>query len=156
MTSEQTFVDEWFHTGDEVKFDEQGELYIVDRLKELIKVRGFQVAPAELEGHLLDHEYVADVCVVAVPNEHSGEVPCAFVVLHATLAKKTKSNPQEVRRVKSELIKHVADHKTKYKWLEGGVEFIDDVPKTASGKLLRRVLRDRAREVRANQAQSKL
>jgi len=70
-------------------------------------------------------------------------------MLHASLAKKTKRNPQEARRVKVELIKHVADHKTKYKRLEGGVEFIDEIPKTASGKLLRRVLRDRAREVRA-------
>jgi len=154
--TKETFVDGWLHTGDEVKFDEQGELYVVDRLKELIKVRGFQVAPAELEGHLLDHEYVTDVCVVPVPNEYSGEVPLAFVVLHAKLAKRIKSNPQEARRIKAELIQHVADHKTKYKWLEGGVEFVDDIPKTASGKLLRRLLRDRAREARVNQAESKL
>jgi acyl-coenzyme A synthetase/AMP-(fatty) acid ligase len=59
----------------------------------------------ELEGHLLDHEYVADVCVVPIPNEYSGEVPLAFVVLHARLAKKIKDNPQEAQRVRAEIIK---------------------------------------------------
>jgi len=156
QATKETFVNGWLRTGDEVKFDEQGELYVVDRLKELIKVRGFQVAPAELEGHLLNHKYVADVCVVSVVDEYSGEVPLAFVVPHASLAQKIKNEAKEAQKVKAELLKHVSDHKTKYKWLEGGVEFVDDIPKTSSGKLLRRVLRDRARESRANKPQPKL
>ena len=61
-------------------FNERKEIFVVDRIKELIKVRGFQVAPAELEGHLLGHPAVADVCVVGVPDEYSGELPYAFVV----------------------------------------------------------------------------
>jgi len=145
-STKEAFVDGWFHTGDEVKFDEHGDLYVVDRLKELIKVRGFQVAPAELEAHLLDHKYVGDVCVVPVPDEYSGEIPLAFVVPHASIASKINEDAKEAEKVKAELISHVANHKTKYKWLEGGVEFIDVIPKNASGKLLRRVLRDRVRE----------
>ncbi|KZP07131.1 amp dependent CoA ligase [Athelia psychrophila] len=143
----ETFVDGWVRTGDEVRFDEQGELWIVDRLKELIKVRGFQVAPSELEGHLLDHPAVADACVVPVPDEYSGELPLAFVVPHASFADKIRADPQEAERVKAELLAHVADAKSRYKWLAGGVEFVDKIPKTPSGKLLRRVLRERAREL---------
>lgn len=69
QATKETFTEGWVRTGDEVVFNEQGELTVVDRLKELIKVRGFQVAPAELEGHLLDHPYVADVCVVPVDRK---------------------------------------------------------------------------------------
>jgi len=159
QATKTTFVDGWVHTGDEALFTEQGELRIVDRLKELIKVRGFQVAPAELEGHLLDHKYVVDVCVVPVPDEYSGEVPLAFVVPDVNLAKKIKNDVKEATRIKAELIRHVADHKAKYKWLAGGVQFTDEIPKTSSGKLMRRVLRDKAkeaREVSANQPKSKL
>ena len=68
-------------TGDEGRIDAQGELFITDRIKELIKVRGLQVAPSEIEGLLVDHPAVADVCVVGVPDEYSGELPYAFVVL---------------------------------------------------------------------------
>ncbi len=67
-------------TGDEVYFNERKEIFVVDRIKELIKVRGFQVPPAELEGHLLDHPDVGDVCVVGIPDEYSGELPLAFIV----------------------------------------------------------------------------
>jgi len=135
----ELFFNRWVHTGDEVKFDDQGELYVFDRLKELIKVRGFQV---ELEGHLSDHKYVADVCVVPVPDEYCGEVPFAFVVPRPSLAQKAKNEGKEAQKVKAELLKHVANHKTKYKWREGGLEFVDVIPKTPSGKRLRRVLRD--------------
>ena len=77
----ETFVDGWVRTGDEGRIDAQGELFITDRIKELIKVRGLQVAPSEIEGLLVDHPAVADVCVVGVPDEYSGELPYAFVVL---------------------------------------------------------------------------
>ena len=115
--------------------------------QELIKVRGFQVAPAELEGHLLDHPAVTDACVVPVPDEYSGELPRAYIVPHASIAEKIRSDPEEAERIKAELVQHVSDAKTRHKWLAGGVEFVDKIPKTASGKLLRRVLKDRAAEL---------
>ena len=80
FSTEETFLDGWIRTGDEVYFNERKEIFVVDRIKELIKVRGFQVPPAELEGHLLDHPDVGDVCVVGIPDEYSGELPLAFVV----------------------------------------------------------------------------
>ncbi|QRW06027.1 AMP binding enzyme [Ceratobasidium sp. AG-Ba] len=79
--TKETYVDGWVHTGDEVVIKKSGDVLIVDRLKELIKVRGFQVAPAELEGHLLDHPFVDDVGVIGLPDDYSGEVPLAFVAL---------------------------------------------------------------------------
>ncbi|KAG8758954.1 hypothetical protein FRC12_009885 [Ceratobasidium sp. 428] len=88
--TKETFVDGWVHTGDEVIINKAGDLFIVDRLKELIKVRGFQVAPAELEGHLLDHSLVDDAGVIGLPDEFSGEVPLAFVVLSAQAKKSAK------------------------------------------------------------------
>jgi 4-coumarate--CoA ligase len=75
------------------------------RLQELIKVRGFQVAPAELEGHLLSHPDVADVCVVPVPDEFSGELPLAYIVLHPPAAKRAASNIAEAEAIKTDLCK---------------------------------------------------
>ncbi|KAI0066474.1 phenylacetyl-CoA ligase [Artomyces pyxidatus] len=142
--TDETFLDGWVRTGDEVVYDEKGEITIVDRLKELIKVRGFQVAPAELEGHLLTHPDVADVCVVAVPDDFSGELPFAFIVLHEAAAARAAT---EGAAIKAALAKYVSDVKTNYKWLAGGVEFIDVIPKNPSGKLLRRVLKVKAKEI---------
>ncbi|KAI0672316.1 amp dependent CoA ligase [Trametes maxima] len=143
----ETFQDGWVVTGDEVYFNERKEIFVVDRIKELIKVRGFQVPPAELEGHLLDHPDVADVCVVGIPDEYSGELPLAFVVPSAPAQERLKTDPAAARTVRSAIMKHVADHKTAYKHLVG-VEFVDAIPKNPSGKLLRRFLRDRAKELR--------
>lgn len=70
-----------------------------------MKVRGFQVAPAELEGHLLQHPAIADTCVVGVPDEYSGEVPLAFVVLHSDIAKKAASNSSEATKLKEDIKK---------------------------------------------------
>ncbi|TFY83844.1 hypothetical protein EWM64_g170 [Hericium alpestre] len=112
-----------------------------------LAVRGFQVAPAELEGHLLDHPDVADACVVPVPDDFNGELPFAFIVLRphaATLA----VDPKAIAKLKKAIAKHVSDAKIKYKWLNGGIEFIDVVPKNASGKLLRRMLKDKAKAAR--------
>ncbi|KAI0294956.1 phenylacetyl-CoA ligase [Russula brevipes] len=139
----------WVRTGDEVEFDADGNIYVVDRLKELIKVRGFQVAPAELEGHLLSHPDVADVCVVPIPDEFSGELPLAYVVLHPPAAVRATSSTTEAEAIKADLSKYVSDVKVQYKWLKGGVEFIDAIPKNPSGKLLRRVLREKAKVDRA-------
>ncbi|KAF3910801.1 hypothetical protein ABW20_dc0103169 [Dactylellina cionopaga] len=144
----ETFIIEyglrWLRTGDEavMKKSPAGNqhLFIVDRLKELIKISGFQVAPAELEGHLLNHPKVADCAVIPVPNEKTGELPKAFVVLNPEV--------KPMDEVKQELMKWVSDHKSRHKRLGGGVEFIDVVPKSPSGKILRRLLRDKERERR--------
>jgi acyl-coenzyme A synthetase/AMP-(fatty) acid ligase len=73
--------DGWLHTGDIVTVDEEGYIFVVDRLKELIKYKGMQVAPAEIEGVLLTHPAIADAAVIGIPDEEAGEVPKAFVVL---------------------------------------------------------------------------
>uniref|UniRef100_D8PTE7 Acetyl-CoA synthetase-like protein n=1 Tax=Schizophyllum commune (strain H4-8 / FGSC 9210) TaxID=578458 RepID=D8PTE7_SCHCM len=137
----------WVRTGDE-GYVKDHEIYVVDRLKELIKVRGFQVAPAELEGHLLQHPAVADACVVGVPDEYSGEVPLAFVVLHESYKGKVTGGAA-LEELKADIAKHVADNKAAYKRLAGGVVMIDAIPKNPSGKILRRLLRDRAKAERA-------
>ena len=95
----------WLRTGDEVIINKRKEIFVVDRIKELIKVRGFQVAPSELEGHLLEHAAVADVCVVSIPDDFSGELPLAFVVLAPGVQAAVMNNPQEERKIKQELMK---------------------------------------------------
>jgi acyl-CoA synthetase (AMP-forming)/AMP-acid ligase II len=121
----------WLHTGDIARLDENGELRIVDRMKELIKYKGYQVAPAELEALLLTHPAIADAAVIPRPDEEAGEVPKAFVVAAAgaTLA------PDEV-------IEFVADRVAPYKKVRA-VEIVDEIPKSPSGKILRRVLIER-------------
>ncbi|KAH9964248.1 phenylacetyl-CoA ligase [Russula dissimulans] len=141
----ETFIgDGWIRTGDKVIIDKNNDMFIVDRIKEILKVRGFQVAPAEIEGHLLQHPDVADACVVGFPDEYNGEVPLAFVVLSADATKRAAQSEAEATNIKSAISKHVADHHAPYKRLAGGVEFIDAIPKNPSGKLLRRILRDKA------------
>ncbi|KAI1827679.1 hypothetical protein F4861DRAFT_329985 [Xylaria intraflava] len=136
----------WIRTGDVavVQMSPSGNEHfaVVDRLKELIKSKGHQVPPAELEAHLLTHPSVSDCAVIPVPDERAGEVPKAFVVKSAAAA----HEPDEA--VARAIAKHVEDHKARYKWLKGGVEFIDAVPKSPSGKILRRLLKDREREAR--------
>lgn len=121
--------DGWFCSGDIGYFDEDGWFYVTDRLKELIKVKGLQVAPAELEALLQNHEKIADAAVIGVANEQLGEAPKAYVVKkYASLGER-------------EVEEYVAGRVAKHKHLVGGVEFIDAVPKSVSGKILRRVLR---------------
>ncbi|OAX36146.1 acetyl-CoA synthetase-like protein [Rhizopogon vinicolor AM-OR11-026] len=146
--TKETFVNGWLRTGDEVKMNRKGEIVVLDRLKEMLKVRGFQVAPAELEGCILDHPDVTDTCVVGIEDDYSGELPLAFVVLRPTVAKRVEENPRAVDDIKASIMKHVADNKVAYKKLAGGVELIDVIPKNPSGKLLRRVLRAKARDMR--------
>jgi acyl-CoA synthetase (AMP-forming)/AMP-acid ligase II len=124
--------DGWLHTGDLGTIDEQGYVYIVDRVKELIKYKGLQVAPAELEAVLLTHPEVADAAVVRFPDEEAGEVPKAFVVARGQV------DPEELMAFVAE---RVAPHKKVRR-----VEFVDEIPKAASGKILRRVLIERDRE----------
>ena len=124
--------DGWLHTGDIGRFDEDGHLFLVDRLKELIKVSGFQVAPAELEALLLTHPGIADAAVVGAPDEHSGEIPVGFVVPRPGV----DLDPDEV-------MAFVAGHVAHYKQIRR-IVIVESIPKSASGKILRRLLRDQA------------
>jgi len=96
-------VTRWVRTGDEAIIDTNNDVFIVDRLKEIMKVRGFQVAPAELEGHLLNHSFVSDVCVVGVPDEYNGEVPFAFIAPSAEASERIKRGEGE--SVKARIVK---------------------------------------------------
>lgn len=124
--------DGWLHTGDVGHVDEDGHLYVVDRLKELIKYKGFQVPPAELEALLLSHPAVADAAVIGVPDDDAGEIPVGYVVL--------KEGQQASE---ADIQGFVAGQVASYKQVRK-VHFVDSVPKSASGKILRRVLRDQA------------
>jgi len=150
--TKETFADGWVRTGDVGKVDRNLELWILDRMKEIMKVRGFQVAPAELEGCILDHPDVNDTCVVGVPDDYSGEVPLAFVVLNSDAAKRAERDINEGAKIKASIQKHVSDNKVYYKRLSGGIEFVPSIPKNPSGKLLRRVLREKARELKMPRA----
>lgn len=121
----------WLRTGDIAHYDNSFQFYITDRLKELIKVKGFQVAPAELEVILRDHPDVADAAVVGQSHPISGEVPRAFIV-----------PKQNAKATENDLKNFVAKKVAVYKHLDGGVTFIDSIPKNASGKILRRVLKE--------------
>ncbi|KAM6493631.1 hypothetical protein JOM56_009992 [Amanita muscaria] len=147
QATEETFVDGWVKTGDIGKINRDGEVFVVDRIKEIMKVKAFPVAPAEIEGCLLDHPDVASACVVGKPDEYSGELPLAFVVLRAPAAERVERDPKASEAIKKSIIKHVADNKAKYKHLTGGVEFIPSIPTTPSGKLLRRVMREKAKAI---------
>ena len=128
--------DGWYHTGDVGLVDPEGYFYIVDRTKELIKYKGMQVAPAELEALLITHPAVLDVAVVRHPDEEAGEVPKAFIVLKGDEA--AKATPADA--IMAWVAGRVAPHK-RVRLLE----FIDQIPKSASGKILRRLLIDRDR-----------
>lgn len=125
--------DGWLHTGDIGHADPDGYFTIVDRLKELIKYKGFQVAPAELEAVLRSHPAVADAAVIPLADDECGEVPKAFVVLRADAAP-------------ADLMAYVAERVAPYKKIRA-LELIDAIPKSPSGKILRRVLREREHAV---------
>jgi acyl-CoA synthetase (AMP-forming)/AMP-acid ligase II len=131
-TAEMIDSDGWVHTGDIGYAHEDGALFIVDRLKELIKYKGRQVAPAELEAVLLSHPAIADAAVIPSPDEKAGEVPIAFVVL------KQSASPEEI-------IDFVAGRVAAHKKIRR-VEFVDEIPKSPAGKILRRLLVQRVRE----------
>jgi acyl-CoA synthetase (AMP-forming)/AMP-acid ligase II len=127
-TAETLVGDGWIRTGDIGRVDENGFFYIVDRLKELIKYKGHQVPPAELEAVLVSHPKVRDAGVIGVPMDDGGESPKACVVAEDGLEA-------------DELIAYVAERVAPYKRVRE-VEFVEEVPKSASGKILRRVLRE--------------
>jgi acyl-CoA synthetase (AMP-forming)/AMP-acid ligase II len=131
-TAQMVDPDGWLHSGDIGHVDDDGYFYVVDRVKELIKYKGEQVAPAELEAVLVSHPAIADAAVVRVPDEQAGEVPKAFVVAKAELSAQ-------------EVMDYVAERVAPYKKVRV-VEFVDEIPKSLSGKILRRVLMERDRQ----------
>jgi acyl-CoA synthetase (AMP-forming)/AMP-acid ligase II len=127
-TAETLVEDDWLRTGDIARIDENGFTFIVDRLKELIKYKGYQVPPAELEAVLVSHPKVKDAGVIGVPMDDGGEAPKAFVVADDGVDA-------------DELMSYVARQVAPYKKVRA-VDFVDEIPKSASGKILRRVLRE--------------
>jgi acyl-CoA synthetase (AMP-forming)/AMP-acid ligase II len=123
--------DGWLKTGDVARVDDDGAFWIVDRVKELIKYKGYQVPPAELEALLVGHPAVADAAVIPIPDEAGGEAPKACIVCAG-----------DERVDEDELMAWVADRVAPYKRIRA-VEVVDEIPKSASGKIMRRLLRDR-------------
>jgi acyl-CoA synthetase (AMP-forming)/AMP-acid ligase II len=124
--------DGWLHSGDLVSFDRDGNLFVVDRLKEMIKCSGYQVAPAELEAELMTHPAVADAAVVPRPDPKAGQVPVAYVVLR---------QPADPAAISSWLAERVASYKRVW-----DVVVTDQIPRAPSGKILRCGLAERERE----------
>jgi acyl-CoA synthetase (AMP-forming)/AMP-acid ligase II len=129
-TKEMLLDDGWLRTGDMAYYDDNLQFYITDRLKELIKVKGFQVPPAELEEVLRSHPDVTDAAVIGQPHDKYGEIPRAFVVTKPTSKISEKA-----------LQSFVAERVASYKRLDGGVTFLSTIPKNASGKIMRRQLK---------------
>jgi len=130
--------DNFFHTGDIAYIGDEGKkmIYIVDRKKELIKVRGFQVAPAELEGVLLHHPDIIDAAVIGIQHsKEESELPRAYLVRRPG----SVLTEEDVRRYSSERL-------ARYKNLDGGIRFVDEIPKNASGKILKNQLREQAKK----------
>ncbi|KAH0536354.1 hypothetical protein FGG08_006780, partial [Glutinoglossum americanum] len=136
--------DGYFKTGDVGHQDAHGNFWITDRVKELIKYKGFQVAPAELEGLLVSHPKVADVAVIGVEDKtRATEVPRAYVVPAAGVPRSDESE--------KEIVDWLAGRVAGHKHLRGGVRWVDEVPKSVSGKILRRVLKEVAKEEEASE-----
>jgi len=134
-TAEMIDPEGWLRTGDIGYCDDEGQLFVKDRLKELIKTNGRQVAPAELETLLLQHPSIADAAVIPTRDEEAGEVPKAFVVL------KSEAGGDQIG---AEIMDFVSARVAPYKRIRS-VEFVDEIPKSPAGKILRRVLKERDR-----------
>ncbi|XP_073017103.1 4-coumarate--CoA ligase-like 1 [Primulina eburnea] len=122
--------DGWLHTGDIGYIDEDGDVFLVDRIKELIKYKGFQVAPAELEAILLTHPSVEDAAVVGLPDEESGEIPGASVVLNS-----------KAKETEEDIMNYVSSNVAGYKRVRV-LQFVDSIPKSPSGKIMRRIIKE--------------
>ncbi|KAF9888237.1 hypothetical protein FE257_008806 [Aspergillus nanangensis] len=142
LTAASMTADGWFKTGDIGYEDAEGNLYITDRAKDMIKFKGYQVAPAELEDTLLEHEAVEDVAVIGVENaDLQSEVPLAYVVL------KRKDGEGGGVEMAEALLRHVRERLVRYKQLRGGIVWTERIPKSPSGKILKRELRERVASV---------
>ncbi|KAJ4985452.1 4-coumarate- ligase [Stagonosporopsis vannaccii] len=141
--SAETFdKDGFLHTGDIGYIDEEGLLSITDRMKEMIKVKGIGVAPAELENLLLGHPAVNDVAVTGIPDDRAGERPKAFVVLKSG----DRRDPVKAGRA---ILEYVKEKRARHKWMTE-VEIVDSIPKSPAGKILRRKLREKAAGAKGN------
>ncbi|ORX91813.1 acetyl-CoA synthetase-like protein [Basidiobolus meristosporus CBS 931.73] len=141
-TKETIDSDGFLHTGDVAKVDDHGNFYITDRIKELIKYKGFQVAPAELEATLITHPAVLDAGVIPKEDpQRATEVPKAYVVLAPGV--------DGTEELKNEIIAYVDSKVSNHKKLRGGIEFIEEIPKSAAGKIQRRIMKEwqRAKDV---------
>jgi 4-coumarate--CoA ligase len=148
-TAHALTVDGYFKTGDVGHQDKDGNFYITDRVKELIKYKGFQVPPAELEGILVSHPNVADAAVIGLyDKDQATEIPRAYIVLKDGLGK----TEAEAKEIADWLSTKVAHHKK----LRGGVRFVDEIPKSVSGKILRRLLKVKAQEEMDSGVKAKL
>lgn len=143
-TADMIDPDGWVHTGDVGRVDADGWLFVVDRVKELIKYKGYQVAPAELEALLLTHEHLADAAVIGVYDAEGNEVPKAFLV----------RGPAAGDLTTDDVVAYVAERVSPYKKVRQA-EFIEAVPRAASGKILRRELRDREKTDHAETSEEK-
>lgn len=123
--------DGWVRSGDLAYFDEDLNFYVVDRLKELIKYKALQIAPAELEDILLGNSEIVDACIIGIPCERAGEIPRAYIV-----------KKQDSKITEEDVKMYIAERLSDHKHLRGGVRFVDELPKSAAGKLLRRHLKD--------------
>lgn len=147
-TAETLTPDGWLRTGDIAYYDEEGKFFIAGRLKELIKVKGLQVAPAELDGVCLECDGVADAAVVGV-TIHNQEHPRAYIVLQQGVPATKATAEKIVAQSNAKLAQH--------KRFTGGVVFVETLPKNPSGKILRRLLRDQAqKEVQGEQSNKKI
>lgn len=152
----------WFKTGDVGFQDEKHNFYITDRVKELIKYKGFQVAPAELEGKLMDHPLINDVAVIGVEDtQQHTEVPRAYIVhakRGASAGEKETGRPtdKESEKDANDITAWLSEKVSNHKRLRGGIRFIDEIPKSGTGKILRRVLKERVKAETSKNGKSKL
>ncbi|XP_069114739.1 probable 4-coumarate--CoA ligase 1 [Argopecten irradians] len=128
-TSETITEDGWIKTGDIGYYDNDGHYFVVDRLKDIIKYKGYQISPTYIESILTSHPAVMEAAIVGIPCDEMGEIPRAYVV------KKSQVTAEE-------LVKHVNDQVSPFKRLRGGLEFVEEIPKLPSGKILRRKIKE--------------